>query len=77
VRLLVRLAGAWSCTCACACAYGKSLLTVLCLICTYPHRLLQLVYSSLCIHRRELHIREDERHGRQMLDEVAVPLMHM
>lgn len=26
---------------------------------------------------RELHIREDERHGRQMLDDVALPLVDM
>jgi hypothetical protein len=25
----------------------------------------------------ELHIKEDERHGRQMLDEVALPLVDM
>jgi hypothetical protein len=27
--------------------------------------------------RRQLHIKEDERHGRQMLDEVALPLVDM
>lgn len=25
----------------------------------------------------ELHIKEDERHGRQMLEEVAIPLVDM